>query len=425
MSGGGNASPLDLSFYHGTSALLEKFTRMADPSRCGQRLTIENLHDAEDPSFRLRVATFADSHTRNAQAPRAGARVLLNFGAHGRELISSEIALRLAAMLCGEAPSRFAGTAEQSRERIAELLRRVTIKVVPVQVPSSRELAEVGGGSCLQRRLNARGVDVNRNWDVAWRDGDAASRGPRPLSEPETRSLARLASDWAPDVFADVRSGDRYMAMPYASRASGPSNRADRAAMRGTMRAVLSMLERQHPRLLAMGDLPYGPASSLGEEPYKATGTALDYMYSRAGVRRAFMLETYGMNTVYGALGAGPSSTFIKRPPRTGLISFLQANVTGAGTGAGTGAETRAARAARRRRLRRRASAPLVLLSEAEGAASLEPNGEPGSPVDCVGFFNPTSVTAYEDTVNGWADALLFLANTSTLGVGEAGRLLS
>ena len=43
-------------------------------------------------------------------------------------------------------------------------------------------------------------------------------QGPSGFSEPETRVLARLAAEWRPDVFVDVRSGDRYMAMPYASR---------------------------------------------------------------------------------------------------------------------------------------------------------------------------------------------------------------
>ena len=278
---------LDLSYYHSTSELLQGFTRLADPSRCGARLTVDNLRDSEDPAFGLLTATFADFNERTSQSPSAKPHVLLNFGAHGRELVSSEVALRLASILCGEAPSLFnGGSAEQSRLAIAELLRRVEIKMVPVQVPSSRKLAEAESGTCIQRRLNARGVDVNRNWDVAWHEGDRSEgssqyRGPRPLSEPETRSLANLARDWKPDLFVDVRSGDRYMAMPYASRDSGPRDRADRAAMIDGMRKVNAMLSSSHPKLLRLGGVPTGPASSLGEEPYRATGTALDYMYSR------------------------------------------------------------------------------------------------------------------------------------------------
>ena len=316
----------DLSIYHKTDALLETFTRLSDPSRCGSRLTVDNLRDTEDPAFSLRVATFTDSQTRSTQAPIGAAHVLLNFGAHGRELISSEVALRLAQMLCGEAPSRFAGDPERSRDRIAEMLRHVVVKIVPVQSPYSRRLAEVGSGSCKERRLNARGVDVNRNWDVLWAAGAAGEgssqyRGPRPFSEPETRALARFAEEWRPDVFVDVRSGDRYLAMPHAGRASGPSDRADRNGMLDVMRSVSAMIGKQYPKLMGMGDLPFGPASSLGEEPYKATGTALDYMYTRVGVRRSYMFEVFGASTVYGV--GGRAAREIGRLP-SAVVSLLQ-----------------------------------------------------------------------------------------------------
>ena len=141
-------SALDLSFYHPTQSLLEAMTRLADPSRCGQRLTIENLRDTEDGAFTLPLATFSSTPfgIQDLETPRP--RILLNFGAHGRELISSEVALRLASMLCGEAPSRFVdGDVEKSRMRISELLRQVEVKLVPVQVPSARARAEVGAGS--------------------------------------------------------------------------------------------------------------------------------------------------------------------------------------------------------------------------------------------------------------------------------------
>jgi hypothetical protein len=164
------------------------------------------------------------------------------------------------------------------------------------------------------------------NWDVAWSEGDDAAgssqyRGPRPFSEPETRSLARLAADWRPDVFVDVRSGDRYMAMPYAHRAAGPSSRQDRSAMLDAMRSVSAMFSRAHPRLLAYGSVPVGPAASLGEEPYRASGTALDYMYTKAGVRRSYMLEVFGASTVYGV--GGRSERAIGRLPSSASVVHL------------------------------------------------------------------------------------------------------
>ena len=106
-------APLDLSFYHRTETLLGRLQKMAT-DQCRLRMSMDNLHDAQDPSFQLPVVTFGDETTLTAQSPRRLNKVLINFGAHGRELISSEVALRLARMLCGEAPSRFYGTPDAS-----------------------------------------------------------------------------------------------------------------------------------------------------------------------------------------------------------------------------------------------------------------------------------------------------------------------
>ena len=58
-----------------------------------------------------------------------------------------------------------------------------------------------------------------------------------------------------------------------------------------------------------------------------------------------------------------------------------------------------------------------------EGATATKRGGAPlglsaglqteESPFDCVAFFNPTSFDDTEVTVNGWADALLMMINTT------------
>ena len=70
--------PLDLSFYHRTDTLLGRLAQMAQPNQCGRRMTMENLHDEQDPSFQLPVVTFGDSATLTAQSPQRRAKVLLN-----------------------------------------------------------------------------------------------------------------------------------------------------------------------------------------------------------------------------------------------------------------------------------------------------------------------------------------------------------
>jgi protein MpaA len=59
-------------------------------------------------------------------------------------------------------------------------------------------------GFALSRRVNGRGVDLNRNFSAGWRASgrrwDPEFSGPRPFSEPETRAVKKLIRSLRPDI---------------------------------------------------------------------------------------------------------------------------------------------------------------------------------------------------------------------------------
>jgi hypothetical protein len=63
-------------------------------------------------------------------------------------------------------------------------------------------------GYARNTRRNARGVDLNRNWPTSgWRHttrGSITYGGPRPASEPETRTMIRFLSRKRPDYIASI-----------------------------------------------------------------------------------------------------------------------------------------------------------------------------------------------------------------------------
>ncbi|KAL4531539.1 hypothetical protein Ndes2526B_g04350 [Nannochloris sp. 'desiccata'] len=274
----------DYSIYHSLNDVLTATATTA--SKCSDIMSIEDQTKTLDGyATTMKIITVEPGGLTNDHSNKA--RLIINFGEHGRELISPEIAIRLLETLCNE-EARRALLKEYgiSIDVVDSLLNKVVYKIIPVENPGGRELVE-GGALC--ERKNGRGVDPNRNWNVHWGfkeadyDPNEEFPGSKPFSEPEVAILQSLAEQFKPHVWLNVHSGMEAMFLPYDHKNEIPKGPAADATL-----AILNQLNKD----LCNGTCAVGPGGkTVG---YLAHGTATDYMHDELGVGVVMTWEVYG-----------------------------------------------------------------------------------------------------------------------------------
>jgi hypothetical protein len=281
-----NARP-DFDYYSTKSDALDSVRAIVDANPRTMRL--ETMTASQDGyASELLVVTVEPNGldtppTRGTEKTRA----LYNYGEHGRELITVQVALKLLAQLAkGVDHASTLSHKSLGREETAAALKDVVLKIVPMENVNGRTKVE-SGDWC--ERKNGRGVDTNRNWAVDWgvkeADFDPYEEypGKAPFSEPEARMLKSLVETFKPHAWVNVHSGMEAMFMPYDHKPSEPSG-AGAAAMRN----VLKDLNAFHcGGRCVVG----GGGKGVG---YLAHGTATDWVYEAANVPVAFTWEIYG-----------------------------------------------------------------------------------------------------------------------------------
>jgi predicted deacylase len=134
-------------------------------------------------------------------------RILCSANIHGPEYVAGRVAMGSLAALGPTGPG-------------ASLRRRAEVWVIPCLNPDGyrRTWDSAGSGPLSGLRTNANGVDLNRNFPLpsgrpsrlpgagSSRRGSATYRGPRALSEPETRSLDQVFEDRSFHASANLHS---------------------------------------------------------------------------------------------------------------------------------------------------------------------------------------------------------------------------
>lgn len=268
------------------SPMLDSVARMQQDQTLNSFYEVITLEDASVMlSSSVPVETVAEEQALidSGKHTSRQLRVLVVCGQHPRELISSELCVRLIHLL---------QTTERHRDltsRIFKLQQRhVEFYVVPFANARMRAKLDAFPSKHGCVRTNVNGVDLNRNFvcpdfvrEPQQKPGDAAYPGEEDMSELETRQMAQLIKEIRPHLLLNVHSGARLILLPYDSSA------LEMPADYSTMVRVAKLSRSAVPLLR---DVPLGKASML---LYESHGTLVDYALTSRDVPLAYTLEIY------------------------------------------------------------------------------------------------------------------------------------
>ncbi|XP_020234667.1 carboxypeptidase A6 [Cajanus cajan] len=276
-----SVTPINYDLYHSSVNLMEEIRTLV--RRHPDKLTMETIK-AGNKGYGAKVTVVTYCKEKKENDEKSKLRILLSFGQHGRELITTELALRILSILSEE---KFLPSMDQASLNSA--LDNLVIKVVPMENMNGRKLVEAGD---LCERRNGRGVDLNRNWSVDWgkkeKDYDPYEENPgiAPFSEPESQIMRKLAISFEPHLWVNVHSGMEALFMPYDHKNTTPDGLPLQR-----MKSLLEEVNHLHCQERCV------IGSGGGSVGYFAHGTATDFMYDIVGVPMAFTFEIYGDET--------------------------------------------------------------------------------------------------------------------------------
>lgn len=132
---------------------------------------------------------------------------------HGNEVVGREILLQLIKHLCEN---------YEKDDKITELVDKTRIHILPSMNPDGYELANTHKKSSNPEltedvigRLNANGVDLNRNFPDQFFDSDAEN------FEPETKSVIEWIKKYPFTLSASFHSGALVVTYPFDDSPSG------------------------------------------------------------------------------------------------------------------------------------------------------------------------------------------------------------
>ncbi|HEY0255512.1 MAG TPA: M14 metallopeptidase family protein [Kofleriaceae bacterium] len=215
--------------------------------------------------------------------------VLVNGTQHAREWISTMVNMSIADRMVRNYATDPA---------VHGFVDSSTLWVVPVVNPDGYQYTWGTDRYWRKNRRDRHGVDLNRNWSVAWGGAGASKsrssdtyRGEYAFSEPETQALRNLAKREHFTLHVDFHAFSQLILYPWGWTAK-PA--ADHARFAGVGDKMASAMFAQHEtRYRLMQSVELYPASGTMEDWMYGEGGALSYtieLRPKNGLRNGFVL---------------------------------------------------------------------------------------------------------------------------------------
>ncbi|MBX7082042.1 MAG: hypothetical protein K1X88_22740 [Nannocystaceae bacterium] len=204
-----------------------------------------------------------------------GVPMLINGAQHAREWIAAAVPICVAERLARG----------QDDPALQGLLDRTALWVVPVVNPDGYQYSWGSDRYWRKNRRGGHGVDLNRNWGVAF--GGAGSSGNRrsqiyrgeyAFSEPETAALRDLVRREHIAVHIDFHSYGQLLLHPWSYTAAPPRDRDRYAAIADRLASAIYAAHGERYEIM--------PGARL----YAAAGTMTDWVYGDGGAT-SFTIE--------------------------------------------------------------------------------------------------------------------------------------
>lgn len=194
--------------------------------------------------------------------------MLINATQHAREWISAMSATCIADRLV---------RGYDTDPKVRAFVDSTDLWIVPVVNPDGYQHSWASDRYWRKNRRGGFGVDLNRNWSVAWGGAGSSAnkrsdiyRGDRPFSENETSALRTLVKDKGIRLHVDLHAYGQLVLFPWTWTDKKADDHARFAAVGDDVASAIYAQHQNKYRLMR------------GVELYPAAGTMTDWMYGEA-----------------------------------------------------------------------------------------------------------------------------------------------